>query len=115
MNWSENGSNGSFAGGGFSRIIRGMNNSKPKVTIYSDGGCRPNPGTGGWGAVLIFDNAEEELSGGEKNSTNNRMELTAVTTALDSLDQEYYVDLYTDSEYVKNGITKWIKGWIQKD
>ena len=63
----------------------------------------------------IFDNAEEELSGGEKNSTNNRMELTAVTTALDSLDQEYYVDLYTDSEYVKNGITKWIKGWIQKD
>jgi ribonuclease HI len=92
-----------------------MNNTKPKVTIYSDGGCRPNPGTGGWGAVLIFDNTEKELSGGEKNSTNNRMELTAVTTALNSLDQAYHIDLYTDSEYVKNGITQWIKGWIKKD
>ncbi|MEO8607370.1 MAG: ribonuclease HI [Chloroflexota bacterium] len=92
-----------------------MNNTKPKVTIYSDGGCRPNPGTGGWGAVLIFDTYEEDLSGGEKNSTNNRMELTAVISALVSLDDAHQVDLYTDSEYVKNGITKWIKGWIQKD
>jgi ribonuclease HI len=92
-----------------------MNNTKPRVTIYSDGGCRPNPGTGGWAAVLIFDNTEEELSGGERNSTNNRMELTAVMNALSSLDQDYQVELYTDSEYVKNGITKWIKGWIQKD
>jgi ribonuclease HI len=92
-----------------------MNTSKPKVTIYSDGGCRPNPGTGGWGAVLIFDTHEEDLSGGEKNSTNNRMELTAVISALVSLDYPHQVELYTDSEYVKNGITKWIKGWIQKD
>lgn len=92
-----------------------MNAQKPKVTIYSDGGCRPNPGTGGWAAVLIFDNTEEELSGGERNSTNNRMELTAVTNALSSLGEDYQVDLYTDSEYVKNGITKWIKSWIQKD
>jgi ribonuclease HI len=92
-----------------------MNGQKPKVTIYSDGGCRPNPGTGGWGAVLIFDDGEKELSGGEKNSTNNRMELTAVTTALNSLQGSHQVELYTDSEYVKNGITKWIKGWILKD
>jgi len=91
-----------------------MQNTKPHVTIYSDGGCRPNPGTGGWGAVLIFDVGEKELSGGEKNSTNNRMELTAVITALDSLEQPYQVDLYTDSEYVKNGITQWIKNWIRK-
>jgi ribonuclease HI len=92
-----------------------MNKSKPHVTIYSDGGCRPNPGTGGWGAVLIFDDREQDLSGGEKDSTNNRMELTAVITALDSLEGSHQVDLYTDSEYVKNGITKWIKSWIKKD
>lgn len=89
--------------------------SKPKVTIYTDGGARPNPGTGGWGAVLIYPDRESELSGGEKDSTNNRMELTAVITALDSLDQPYVVDLYTDSEYVKNGITQWIMGWIKKN
>jgi ribonuclease HI len=65
--------------------------------------------------VLIFDSQEKELSGGEKESTNNRMELTAVMTALDSLDQSYHVDLYTDSEYVKNGITQWIRNWIKKD
>lgn len=92
-----------------------MDDNKPHVTIYTDGGCDPNPGTGGWGAVLIFDDREQDLSGGEKQSTNNRMELTAAITALDSLDQPYQVDLYTDSEYVKNGITQWIKGWIKKD
>jgi ribonuclease HI len=92
-----------------------MNNPKPHVTIYSDGGARPNPGVGGYGVVMIFDDQrEKELSGGEKDSTNNRMELTAVITALDSLEQAYEIDLYTDSEYVKNGITQWIKGWIKK-
>ncbi len=89
--------------------------AKPRVTIYSDGGCRPNPGTGGWGAVLLFPDGQKELSGGEKNSTNNRMELTAVITALDSLDQPYHVDLYTDSKYVKQGISEWMAGWIRKN
>lgn len=89
--------------------------SKPRVIIYSDGGCRPNPGTGGWGAVLLFEIEQKELSGGEKNSTNNRMELTAVITALDSLDQPYHVELYTDSNYVKKGITEWLEGWIRKN
>jgi ribonuclease HI len=88
--------------------------SKPQVTIYSDGGCRPNPGTGGWGAVLLFKDGQKELSGGARESTNNQMELTAVITALDSLEQPYQVDLYTDSKYVKQGITEWMAGWVRK-
>jgi ribonuclease HI len=93
-----------------------MTPTKPHVTIYSDGGARPNPGFGGFGVVMIFDDhSERELSGGEKDTTNNRMELTAVITALDTLDGAHEVDLYTDSEYVKNGITQWIKSWIKKD
>lgn len=92
-----------------------MSTSKPTVTIYTDGGADPNPGTGGWGAVLLFPGREQELSGGERDSTNNRMELTAAITALESLPEPHEVDLYTDSEYLKNGITQWIKGWIKKD
>jgi ribonuclease HI len=88
---------------------------KPRVTIYSDGGCRPNPGTGGWGAILLFEDGQKELSGGEKQSTNNRMELTAVISALDSLDEPYQVDFYTDSKYVKQGISEWMEGWIRKN
>jgi ribonuclease HI len=96
--------------------MRAMNTNKPHVTIYSDGGARPNPGFGGFGVVMIFDDhTEKELSGGEKETTNNRMELTAVITALDALDSAHEVDLYTDSEYVKNGITQWIKSWIRKE
>lgn len=92
-----------------------MQNTKPHVTIYTDGGCDPNPGTGGWAALLIFDKQQKELSGGELSSTNNRMELTAAIMALESLERPYQVDLYTDSEYLKKGITEWIKNWIKKN
>lgn len=88
---------------------------KPHVTIYTDGGCEPNPGIGGYGVVLIFDDHEQDISGGELESTNNRMELTAAIKALEALNQPYEVDLYTDSEYLKNGITQWINNWIKKN
>jgi len=84
----------------------------PKVTIYSDGGCRPNPGPGGWGAVLLFTGRDPvELSGHEKDTTNNRMELTAAIEALKALRARSQVDLFTDSTYVKKGITEWIVNW----
>ncbi len=93
-----------------------MNTSKPKVTIYTDGGCRPNPGTGGWGAVLIFDTHEEDLSGGERNSTNNRMELLAVIKGLEALKTPNQdVTIFSDSKYVIDAIEKrWVNGWLQK-
>lgn len=82
-----------------------------EVTIYSDGGCRPNPGIGGWAAILIGGGRERELSGGQRDSTNNRMELTAAVEALTALKRPCSVTFYTDSEYLRNGITKWLKGW----
>lgn len=88
---------------------------KPKVTIYSDGGASPNPGAGGWGALLIYGEHQKELSGGERNTTNNRMELTAACEALEALTKPCVVDFYTDSEYVKKGISEWIKGWVKKN
>lgn len=88
---------------------------KNNVIIYTDGGCDPNPGVGGWAAVLIFDDHQQEFSGGEVDSTNNRMELTAAIMALESLPEPYEVELYTDSEYLKNGITQWIKNWVKKN
>ncbi len=81
------------------------------VVIYADGACRGHPGPGGWGAWLRRGAAERELFGGEPNTTNNRMELTAVIEALGSLKRQCHVTVYTDSEYVKNGITTWIHGW----
>jgi ribonuclease HI len=81
------------------------------VTIYTDGACKGNPGPGGWGAVLVFCDRERELFGGEPATTNNRMEMTAVIRALESLARSSEVDLYTDSQYVKNGIQTWIHGW----
>ncbi|MEM8749348.1 MAG: ribonuclease HI [Pseudomonadota bacterium] len=81
------------------------------VSIWTDGACSGNPGPGGWGALMRFGEHERELSGGEKLTTNNRMELTAAIQALNALKQECEVDLYTDSQYVKGGITGWIKGW----
>lgn len=102
-----------LAGGYFFRHNCGMTN-KPRVTIYSDGGARPNPGFGGWGVVMIFPEQQQELSGGERATTNNRMELTAAMSALEALDGPHQIDFYTDSEYVKNGITQWINGWIKK-
>jgi ribonuclease HI len=85
------------------------------VTIYADGACRGNPGPGGWGAWLRTGEAEKELWGGEPATTNNRMELTAAIEALASLKRRCTVLLYTDSEYVKNGITTWIHGWKKRD
>jgi ribonuclease HI len=81
------------------------------VTIYTDGACKGNPGPGGWGAWLSCGGHEKELWGGERLTTNNRMELTAVIQALASLKRPSRVDVYTDSEYVRNGITSWIHGW----
>ena len=83
----------------------------PSVTIYTDGACSGNPGPGGWGAILIYKNEKKEIMGGELESTNNRMELTAAIFALNTLKRKSKVDLYTDSRYVIDGITKWIKNW----
>lgn len=82
-----------------------------EVVIYTDGACKGNPGPGGWGAWLKSGEHEKELWGGEPRTTNNRMELTAVIEALSSLKKRCRVVLYTDSEYVRNGITTWIHGW----
>ncbi len=81
------------------------------VEIYTDGACRGNPGPGGWGALLRFENNEKELLGAEPNTTNNRMELTAAIEALQALTKPCKVRLTTDSVYVKNGITDWIENW----
>ena len=82
-----------------------------KVEIYSDGACRGNPGPGGWGVVLRYGVAEKELWGGEAETTNNRMELTAVIRGLEELKRRCPVRVVTDSQYVKNGITQWIHNW----
>jgi ribonuclease HI len=82
-----------------------------RVTIYTDGACSGNPGPGGWAALLIFSGREKELSGGEAHTTNNRMELTAAIKGLEALTRPCAVDLYTDSQYVRDGVTSWIKGW----
>lgn len=84
------------------------------VDIFTDGACSGNPGPGGWGAVLRYGEVEKELSGGEAETTNNRMELMAAISALNALKSPCEVDLYTDSAYVKDGITKWIFGWKKK-
>jgi ribonuclease HI len=85
------------------------------VMIWTDGGCEPNPGPGGWGAVLVFRGRERELSGAEPATTNNRMELTAAACALEALTRPCRVVLHTDSEYVRNGITRWSTGWVRKN
>ena len=82
-----------------------------RVAIFTDGACRGNPGPGGWGAVLRFGDRERELCGGESPTTNNRMELMAVIQALEALKRPCAVDVTTDSQYVKNGITGWIHQW----
>jgi ribonuclease HI len=84
------------------------------VTIYTDGACKGNPGPGGWGAWMSSGGHEKELWGGEKLTTNNRMEMTAVIEALASLKRPCTVAIYTDSEYVRNGITSWIHGWKKR-
>ena len=81
------------------------------VEVFTDGACSGNPGPGGWGALLRFNSVEKELSGGEPRTTNNRMELLAAIEALNALTRSSRVRLYTDSTYVKNGITEWIHNW----
>ena len=83
----------------------------PKVTIYTDGACSGNPGPGGWGAVLISKDREKEICGGEPATTNNRMELMAAIQALEALTRPCKVELHTDSQYVRTGITEWLPGW----
>ncbi len=83
----------------------------PHVDIYADGACSGNPGPGGWGALLIAAGREKELCGGEADTTNNRMELTAAIHALKALKMPSEIDFYTDSVYVRSGITGWIDGW----
>ena len=91
------------------------------VTIYTDGACSGNPGPGGWGAILEYNGVEKELSGGEAQTTNNRMELTAVISALRALKEPCRVELYTDSKYVADAVmNRWVyawraKGWIKSD
>lgn len=83
-----------------------------KLTIYTDGSCNPNPGSGGWGYVVFEDSCEPvEVCGGMKETTNNQMELTAAVMALQSLESRAEITMYTDSQYVRKGITSWIKGW----
>lgn len=84
-----------------------------RVEIFTDGACSGNPGAGGWGAILRYNDVEKELSGGEENTTNNRMELTAVISALKALKEPCNITLYTDSRYVMDGIEKWIISWKQ--
>ena len=81
------------------------------VVVHTDGACSGNPGPGGWGAILKSGDVEKELSGGEPNTTNNRMELLAAISALEALKRPAQVDIYTDSQYVRGGITGWIFGW----
>ena len=88
--------------------------SKKHVTIYTDGACHGNPGAGGWGALLSYGDITKELYGSKADTTNNQMELTAAIEALNALKTPCQVTLYTDSIYVKDGITKWLEGWKKK-
>ncbi|HTN34711.1 MAG TPA: ribonuclease HI [Marinobacter sp.] len=82
-----------------------------KVTLYTDGACKGNPGPGGWGVVLRYGNVQKTLHGGEAHTTNNRMELTAAIKGLAALKRPCAVDLYTDSQYVRKGVIEWLSGW----
>jgi ribonuclease HI len=84
------------------------------VRVYTDGACRGNPGPGGWGAILQIDGKEKELFGGEPQTTNNRMELTAVIRALEALKGPCQIEVYTDSQYVQKGISEWLPDWKRR-
>jgi ribonuclease HI len=88
-----------------------MSERTGRVDIYTDGACRGNPGPGGWGALLLFNGHEREISGAEADTTNNRMELLAVINALGALKRQVRARIYTDSQYVRLGITKWLADW----
>ena len=85
------------------------------IYIYSDGACKGNPGAGGWGALLVTDGHRKEICGGEPNTTNNRMEMTAVIRALESLKRPSTVEVHTDSQYVQKGISEWMPGWKRRN
>ena len=85
------------------------------IYIYSDGACKGNPGAGGWGALLVSGGHRKEISGGEANTTNNRMEMTAVIRALESLKRPSTVEVHTDSQYVQEGISEWMPGWKRRN
>ncbi len=91
-----------------------MKNTRTKVIIYTDGACSGNPGPGGWGVLLKYSNREKELSGGESETTNNRMELTAAIKAFEALNRPCRVEFFTDSEYLRKGITEWISNWKRR-
>ena len=86
----------------------------PQVVIYTDGACSGNPGPGGWGAVMFYGESRKEICGGEPATTNNRMELMAAIQALEALNKPCRIELHTDSQYVKNGISQWINSWKAK-
>jgi ribonuclease HI len=86
-----------------------------RVTIYSDGACDPNPGPGGWAALLLFESHEKILTGSEFETTNNRMELTGAIRALKVLKQPSRIDFYTDSQYLRRGITEWMPNWRKRN
>lgn len=88
--------------------------SLPHVVIYTDGACKPNPGPGGWAALLRFGSQEKHLTGRHPDTTNNRMELTAAVQALQALQHPCQVDFYTDSEYLRRGITEWLPNWKKR-
>ena len=87
---------------------------RKKITIYTDGACSGNPGKGGWGAVLLYGDTHKDLSGYSAETTNNKMELQAVIEALRALKNSCEVAIYTDSQYVKNGMTTWLENWKKK-
>lgn len=86
-----------------------------QITIYTDGACKGNPGPGGWAALLLYNEHEKVVSGAEKDTTNNRMELTAAIEGLKATRQACVVDLYTDSQYLQKGVTQWLAGWKRKN
>jgi ribonuclease HI len=85
------------------------------ILIYSDGACKGNPGVGGWGALLVADGHRKEICGGERDTTNNRMEMTAVIRALELLKRPSTVEVHTDSQYVQKGISEWLPGWKRRN
>ena len=91
-----------------------MSDTPKHVEIYTDGACSGNPGPGGWGTIMRWNGHEKELSGGEVETTNNRMELMAVIKGLEALSRRCRVELYTDSQYVQKGVTEWMAGWKKK-
>ena len=95
-------------------VIENDDNLTDAVKIYTDGACKGNPGPGGWGAVLIWGERVRKISGGEESTTNNRMELTAVIRALESLKRNVPVEIYSDSAYVVKGMTEWLPKWQER-